>query len=378
LSTANPPSANQLRCVLLHYWLISLRGGEKVLTEIARVLRPERCYAHLADPAVVSRLNLGCTVETSLFSRIPLARKLYKVLFALMYPAAFLLPTRDADLIVSSESGPIKGVRKRRGALHVCYCHSPFRILWAPARWYRPVLGPLWWLLPMLRWPLRWVDRLSARSVDVFVANSSYIRERIRHAYGRDAVVIHPPVDVQRFRPGGRKDDYFLWLGELVSYKRPDLVVSAFSRNGLPLKVVGSGEMLSHLQAHASPNVEFLERVADEAVPELLAGARALVFGGVEDFGIVFVEALASGTPVIACREGGVLDIVEDGQSGILFDEQTVEGLQMALEEFIGRESQFDPQQLASAAVRFRPERFREEFRALLDAELARRGMRLD
>lgn len=373
MAEVNPQS--ELRTVLLHYWLISFRGGERVVRELARIIRPDITYSHLVEPGVAARTGLSGGVRQTLYSRLPLARRAYKLLFPLMYLAAFCLPRQDNALVVSSESGPIKGIRKGPNTIHVCYCHSPFRILWAPAEWYRPVLGRFWRLLPILRWPLRLLDRLSARSVDCFIANSSFIRQRIGMAYGRDAVVIHPPADVDRFQPAEAKGDYFLWLGELVSYKRPDLVVSAFERMNLPLKVVGKGEMLQRLRSAAASNVEFLDRVTDSELPALLSRARALVFAGVEDFGIVFVEALAAGTPVIAYGEGGVTDIVTDGRSGVLFDHQSVSGLVAGIERFIEIESTFDGPSLHRDASRFSPQRFEEQIRNLLNHELAKRGM---
>jgi len=180
---------------------------------------------------------------------------------------------------------------------------------------------------------------------------------------------------VDRFGISEDKSDYFLWLGELVSYKRPDLVIAAFNRNHLPLKVIGQGAMLEKLKIDSAENIQFLERVSDDELPSLLSRARALVFGGVEDFGIVFVEALASGTPIIAYREGGVLDIVEDGLSGVLFDEQSVAGLLKGMDKFFAVEKEFDAQELNRRAQQFRPERFREEFMAVVNAELEKRGM---
>ena len=365
----------ELQRCLLHYWFISNRGGERVLAEIARLIKPNFCYTHLLDTEIISGLGLDCDVNESAYASIPFARRAYKLLFPFMYLASVLLPVKSADLIISSESGPIKGVRKRTGAIHICYCHSPLRILWVPVLWYKPVLGKMAYILPLLRWPLRLIDKLTARSVDCFIANSTYIQKRISRAYGRSSVVIHPPVDVDRFGISENKGDYFLWLGELVSYKRPDLVIEAFSRNRLPLKVIGQGPMLEKLKIDSAENIQFLERVSDDELPLLLSRARALVFGGIEDFGIVFVEALASGTPIIAYREGGVLDIVEDGLSGVLFDEQSVAGLLKGMDKFLAVETGFDAQELNLRAQKFRPERFREEFMGVVNAELEKRGM---
>jgi glycosyltransferase involved in cell wall biosynthesis len=361
--------------ILLHYWLVSFRGGERVLKEIHSVIKPKCAYSHLIDKNVVEKTGLTCEVKESAFARLPFARRLYKILFPFMYIASYMIPTSHAELIVSSESGSIKGVRKKAGSVHVCYCHSPFRILWAPWEWYRPRLGAYARMLPIFRWPLRIIDKLTARSVDLFIANSSYIQKRIMRAYGRNSIVIYPPVDVERFEPVDKKGNYFLWLGELVSYKRPDLVVEAFNRNQIPLKVIGRGEMLDKLKSEAASNIEFLERVSDEELPALLARARGLVFAGVEDFGIVFVEALASGTPVIAYKKGGVLDIVVEGETGVFFNEQTVDGLQNGIEEFTTNEAAFDPVKLSQSVQKFKPERFREEFVTAVNIELKKQGL---
>ena len=192
------PSSKErkLKIRLLHYWLVSYRGGEHVLREISLLVRPDECYAHLVEPDVAKKINPNCSFRETCYASLPFARRAYKVLFPFMYLASYLLPISSVDLLISSESGPVKGVRKKKGSLHICYCHSPFRILWAPATWYRPVMGVFCRLLPLLRWPLRLIDRFTARSVDCFIANSRYIQERIAKAYGRSSVVIHPPVDV--------------------------------------------------------------------------------------------------------------------------------------------------------------------------------------
>lgn len=360
---------------IFHYWLVAWRGGEKVLAEIVKSVPTGDLWTHVSNIEVCERVGYEPDdVHHTCFSWLPVPQKTYKIFSPLCYLAAVFTPSRKYDLILSSESGPIKGLRKGKKSVHVCYCHSPFRILWVSLDWYRGTLGIWRYLFGVLRWPLRLVDRWSARSVDLFIANSTYIRDRIARVYGRESIVIHPPVDLDRFYVSEKKGDYFLWLGELVSYKRPDLVVEAFNKNGLPLVVAGQGELLQELKSSAAANVSFTGRVSDEKLPELLSRAQALLYAGVEDFGIVFVEALASGTPVIALAEGGVKDIVTDGTSGILFNDQSFDGLNNAIERFHEYKNSFRPEKLRDSAERFRSERFRNEFREAINRELTRKG----
>jgi glycosyltransferase involved in cell wall biosynthesis len=274
------------------------------------------------------------------------------------------------ELVVSSESGPAKGIIVDPTALHVCYCHSPMRYIWDQYHLYLDHAGRVTRLMwPRIATRLRQWDVTSAARVDLFIANSSFVRQRIRKYYNRDAIVIPPPVDVGYFagpaaeRPG----DHYLLAGQLVAYKRPDLAIEAFRRSGRPLRVVGDGDDLRRL-ARGAPNITLLGRVSREALREEYRSCRALVFPGLEDFGIVPVEAMAAGRPVIAFGRGGVCDSVVHGTTGLLFPEQTADSLNAAVDALEECPGAFDAQRIAEHARSFDSAVFAERFRSALTA----------
>ncbi len=268
-------------------------------------------------------------------------------------------------------------MRTPPGALHVCYCHTPMRYAWEEDFLEGEDVGRLTRLaLPLLLGRLRRQDLRGAAGPDVFVANSHHVAERIERCYGRTAEVVHPPVDVEHFlalprSPGlpgspGSPAGYYLVFGRVVPYKRVDLAVAACARLGVALKVAGDGRALAAVRAQAPPGsrVEFLGRVEERERDALLSGARALLFGGEEDFGIVPVEAQAAGLPVIAYGRGGAVETVSDGRTGVLFDDQSPAGLARAIERFEGLA--LDEAAVRANAARFGRERFREEMAAVI------------
>jgi len=279
-------------------------------------------------------------VRATFIQKFPFAKKLYKNYLPLMPWALRRLNLSGYDLIISSESGPAKGIRKPPGATHICYCHTPMRYLWDLSDDYAKNASLLQKIgmklfLPTLR---KW-DLWSATQVDRFIANSQFVADRIKRIYNRDAEVFHPPVDVEHFQTLERDpQDFYLFFGQLTAYKRADLAIEAFNRLGLRLIIAGAGEELEKLETRnlklATSNVEFLGRVSDEKRDELYSQAKALIFPGVEDFGIIPVEAQATGCPVIAFAEGGALETVVDGETGVFFAEQTADSLCAAIEKF--------------------------------------------
>jgi glycosyltransferase involved in cell wall biosynthesis len=270
------------------------------------------------------------------------------------------------DLVLSSNHACAKNVITAPGTLHVCYCHTPMRYAWDPGfmageRLRRAERV----LLPFLLARLRRQDVIASARPHFYVANSRHVAERIRKYYRRDSCVIHPPVDVEPFLDMPHEDrGHYLFLGRLVPYKRADVAVAACARLGRPLKVVGGGRGESGVMAAAGPDTEFLGRLHDRALPGVVAGARALLFPGEDDFGMVAVEAQAAGVPVIAYGRGGARDTVEDGVTGVLYDDPGVEGLSAAIERF--ETLSFDDGELRRRAARFAPERFRSEIADLL------------
>jgi glycosyltransferase involved in cell wall biosynthesis len=367
-----------MRVAIVHYWFVSDRGGEKVVEAILKIFPDADIFTHVIDREGFAGLAAAHNVRESFIGRLPGARRHYQKLLPLMPLALEQLDLRCYDLVISSESGPAKGVLIDPGALHVCYCHSPMRYLWDMYHDYREKTGRLTrMLMPFLTHYLRLWDQHSANRVDYFIANSQFIKRRIRKTYRRDAVVINPPVNVEAFEFCAEKDDYFLLLGQLTAYKRPDLAIEAFAN--MPnrrLVVVGEGEMLSELRRRNLPNVTFTGRQPFDEVRRYLQGAKALIFPGVEDFGIVPVEALACGTPVIAFANGGVLETVTDGETGLYFHEQTSGSLSAALLRFDAWEMSINRHALRAAAERFNESRFRKEFAEFIDWALAEEAVR--
>lgn len=341
-----------MKTALLHYWLTNVRGGEQVLSALGELLPEATIFTHAYLPrpfGVTSRRSLwGHRVEESFIARLPFGRKHPQAFLPLMPLATRRLDLDAYDLVVSSESGPIKGIRKRAGARHVCYCHTPMRYLWdMHDEYYRStgLIGKL--SMKLFTSYLRREDLKSAESVDTFVANSAFVAERIKRIYGRDSAVVHPPVDVEFYGNCTRDaGDYYLFAGAPVKYKRFDLARAACERLGRRLVVVGGGGFTR------------------EELRLAYADARALLFPGVEDFGIVPVEAQAAGVPVIAFRGGGALETVRDGETGVFFDRQDVESLCCAMEECEGRS--WNPDACRANARRFSKQVFLNRMKGVL------------
>lgn len=354
-----------MKVAIVHYWWLSNRGGEAVIASLVNMYPDADLFVHVCDKNLI-RETLGKDfsgkIFTSFISKIPGANRHYQKYLPLMPMALEQLDLSDYDLIISSESGPAKGVVTRPDALHVCYCHSPMRYIWDMYHDYLNNAGKFIRIIfPVLAHWLRVWDRVSADRVDVFIANSNFIKSRIAKYYRRESHVVFPPVNTEKFSCHEPRQNYYLWLGQLVGYKRPDLMVDAFNQLGLPLIVIGEGEMLEPLRRKARQNIKFLGRQSFPVVKKYLEQCKALVFPGTEDFGIVPVEAMAAGAPIIAYARGGALDTVVDGKTGIYFHEQTVESLCAAVNKLESGMCQFNPEIIHQHASKFDEARFRNE-----------------
>jgi glycosyltransferase involved in cell wall biosynthesis len=297
---------------------------------------------------------------------------MYKTYLPLMPLALEQLDLRGYDLVISSESGPSKGVIPPSDAVHVCYCHTPMRYIWNMYHDYRDSAGRVARLLmPPLTHYLRMWDVTSAARVDSFVANSATVAKRIHRYYGAPSVVIHPPVDTGAFSIAAPSElnEYYLMAGELVSYKRPDLAVRAFNEMKLKLVVIGGGEMLDEIRRLAGPTVTVLGSQPFDVLKQHYARCRALIFPGEEDFGMVPVEAMASGRPVVAFGRGGATETVATGVSGVFFAEQSVEAITSAVRSLA--DIAIDPEKIAARANQFGREQFFQKMRAHIDGLLA-------
>jgi glycosyltransferase involved in cell wall biosynthesis len=369
-----PPVSKELRgmrVAIVHYWLVGMRGGEKVLEGLCELFPSADIFTHVYEADQVSPTIRNRTVRTTFIQNLPRARLWYKYYLPLMPLALEQLDLRGYDLIISSESGPAKGVLAPVGAPHICYCHTPMRYIWNLYTDYLSGAGPLRRIaMPWLAHWLRQWDVTSAARVDRFVANSRTTAARIKRYYGRESVVVYPPVDLDSFAIVDDIGDFFLFVGELVPYKRPELAVEACSRLGLPLVVIGGGEMLEELRRRAGPTVRVLGRQPFDVLKDHLQRCRALIFPGEEDFGIVPVEALACGRPVVALARGGALETAGVAPGCVLFDEPSVEGLVDALRR-LDRRPSVPPRALREFAQRFSRERFLREMERVALAALA-------
>jgi glycosyltransferase involved in cell wall biosynthesis len=358
-----------MKTALVHHWLVAQRGGERLFDALLELFPDADVFTLVYDAAAASPALRQRRVRTSFLQRMPRATRWYPFYLPLFPRATESLDIAGYDLIVSSDAATLKGVRARPGAVHICYCHTPMRYVWCGYETYRRSSGPLGRLfLPVLAERLRRWDFEAAQRVTHFVANSWNVAERIRRYYCRESTVIYPPVDTQFFVPdsgGEQRGKYFLAASQLVAYKRIDLIVEAFNRCGLPLVVIGEGNERARLERAAKPNIRFLGPQPAPALRSHMQAARAFVFAGEEDFGIVMAEALACGTPVIAFGRGGATEIVEHGRTGILFQEQTPDSLIRALWEC--ETLTFPKTSLRDAALRFARGRFLQEFAGLVD-----------
>lgn len=360
-----PGAFSAPRVAIVHYWLVAMRGGERVVERLLDLFPGADLFTHVYDPQKMSQTIRAAKVQTTFIDRLPFSKRLYQYYLPLMPMALEQLDLTGYDLVISSESGPAKGVITNPDALHLCYCHSPMRYLWDHYHLYRRDANPVARAaMPLLYHRLRQWDLSSSARVDKIAANSTFIRNRIRKCWRREAEIIHPPVETRLFTPSLDQDDHYLWVGQMVPYKRPDLAVDAFTRSGLPLLMVGSGGMLPRLKARAGPNIRFVERMGFDELRRAYARARALVFTAEEDFGIVPVEAMASGRPVLAFGRGGARDSVAPDETGLFFDRQDTDSLVDGIARLERWLPHFDPRDAVARATMFSPEIFDARIRA--------------
>ncbi len=371
-STASPQLVEDLRrrfprVAIVHEWLTIPGGSEQVVLELLKMFPAAELYTTVYDPAPWPALLTERPVHSSFLNRIPGAASRYPKLLPLMNRAIRSFDLSGFDLVLSSSHACAKNVRTPPGSLHVCYCHTPMRYAWDAEflrgedvpRLIRPALGPL------MAW-LRRQDLAGASGPDVFVANSRHVAERIARYYGRSAEIVHPPIDVERFLEVERApEDFYLVFGRVVPYKRVDLALAACAKLGRRLTVAGDGRALEGIRGLAGAQTAFVGKVSDGERDALLGKARALLFPGEEDFGIVPVEAQAAGVPVIAYGLGGASESVLDGRTGVLFSEQSADGLCAAIERFEGLA--LDEDEIRENARRFGRERFAREMAAVID-----------
>ena len=355
-----------MRVAFVHDFLTQFGGAERVLLELRRLYPDAPVYTSIYAPGVFHGAFEGVDVRTTWLSRVPFAARGFRALLPL-YPAAFeSLDLAGFDLVISTTTSFAKGVRTAAGALHVCYMHTPTRFLWSDDESVREAVPPI--VRPIFRAalpPLRRWDLDAAQRPTKIIANSHNVAERIRRVYGRDSDVVPCPASLDGFAPSDEVDDYFLVASRLLRYKRVDLAIGACASIGAPLVIIGDGPDERRLRSVATPTTRFLGRVNDDERRLLFARARAVIVPGIEDFGLVPIEAAASGRPTVAFASGGALETVVEGATGIFFREPSSESLAEALRSL--SQLTFDRSALVAHARAFSPERFREDMRALID-----------
>jgi glycosyltransferase involved in cell wall biosynthesis len=343
---------------LVHDWLNQMGGAEDVLEAIVGLYPDAPLYTSLYAPEKMPDLYRQWDIRTSFIDRLPFAHRKQQLYFPL-YPQAFeSFDFRGYDVVLSNKSGFCHGIITGPETLHICYCLTPTRYVWRYHQYAeQEQLGGLTRtaLVPFLTTLRQW-DRLAADRVDHFIAISDEVRRRIAKHYRREATIIYPPVETGRFEPAARVDDYYLFVGRLVPYRRLDLLIEAFNKMGRPLLIAGSGRDRERLESLAGPTVQFLGFVPDEQLPDLLARCRAFMWPGEEDFGISPLQAMAAGRPVIAYGAGGALETVVAGgdpatSTGAFFTEQSVAAI-------IGAVERFDPSAVSPAFIRRHAEQF--------------------
>ena len=358
------------RVAIAHHWFAHMRGGEKVAEAIGEVFPDAPLYALMANRDIMTPSLLRHPLQTSFLQTLTRISGSHRHWLPLFPRAAESLDATAFDLVICSDAATMKGIRTRRDAIKVCYCHSPMRYVWEQSEDYLANTTPARRLgLQLFAQRLRQWDRAAAQGVSAFVANSQHTAARIQRCYGRTATVIYPPVRTDFPPPLPEPDAFYLVVGEQVEYKRNDLAVEACIQMRRNLVVIGDGPVLGRLRSaanEAGSTVWFLGRQPNEVLADCYRRCRALLFCGQEDFGIVPVEAMAAGRPVIAYGRGGVMESVIPGETGVVFAEQRCDSVIDAILDFESQQDHFDPARIQQHARRFSHERFREEFAAFL------------
>jgi glycosyltransferase involved in cell wall biosynthesis len=354
-----------MKIALLHDWIIEIAGSEKVFKEICEIIKDAEIWTIVYDKNSLKLLGIeNRKVNSTIVQNFPLPKKLYRYYFFLYPIFVEQIDLSKYDIIISSSHAFIKGVLKNSNQIHICYCHTPIRYAWDLYFDYINSLNPIFKILASyFLHKIRIWDYISSQRIDYFIANSNNVAKRIKMTYNKDAIVIHPPVDVESFEVETKKENFYITAGRMVEYKKIDIIVKTFSKlKDKKLIVIGDGPNFKKIKKLSSSNVELLGRVDFETLKNYLKKAKAFIYMADEDFGILPVEAQACGTPVIAYRKGGVLESVIENKTGLFFDYQNEESLINAILKFEKIEDKFEPYEIRKNSEKFSKEEFRKKF----------------
>ncbi|MFA7209120.1 MAG: glycosyltransferase [Parcubacteria group bacterium] len=359
-----------MKIALVHDYLVQVGGAEKVLECFTEVFPDAPIHTLVYDKKLMHGFFEGKDIRTSFLQNIPFSRKKHRVFPQFMPMAIEQFDFSGYDVVLSDSSSFAKGIITGPETLHVCYMHTPMRFAWDDCQkytedFYFPSIIKRF--IPLVMNYVRIWDRVSADRPDKIIANSNFIARRIKKYYKRDSAVINPPIDITRFYTSAERGDYFLLVGRFMAYKKLDLVVQAFNRTGLQLKIIGRGPEYQKLKEMAEGNIEFLGRVSDEELPGYYAQCRAFIFPQEEDFGIVAIEAMASGRPIIAFRGGDIPEHIEEGKMGLFFEEQTVPAIVEAIGKF--NDADYDPAYIRAQAEKFDKSLFKARIKEYIESE---------
>lgn len=360
-----------MKIALVHDYLVQYGGAERVLECFTELFPYAPIYTLVYDKESMHDIFKEKDIRTSFLQKFPFAKKQHRIFPPLMPLAIEQFDFSQYDVVLSDSSSYAKGIITNPGTLHICYMHTPMRYAWDDCQKYTQDFGfpkIIKKFIPFIMNYIRLWDKISADRVDKFIANSNFVSKRIKKYYRKDSVVINPPVAVNNFYISDHQENYFLMVGRLIAYKRHDIAIEAFNKLGLPLKIIGRGPEMERLKKIAGPNIEFLGRVAEEDLPKYYAECQAFVFPQEEDFGIVAMEAMAAGRPLIAYHGGDIPEHIEGGKMGIFFHNQTAEDIIEAVNKF--RNEDYDPQYIRSQALKFDRELFKDKIGGYIKEEL--------
>ncbi len=361
-----------MKIAIIHDWFDKPGGAERVVKNLLEIYPNADIFSIVDFFSDEDRQKYlyDKRAETTFIQHLPFAKKKFRAYFPILPFAIESLNLSGYDIVISSSHAFAKGVITYPGQKHICYCYTPMRYIWDMQRDYfndHSIKGLKRVYLSYIFHKMRVWDRSNSTSVDRFISISSLISQRISKYYGRESTIIFPPVDTDRFKCHTQKDDYYFTASRLVPYKKIRLIAETFAKNGKKLLIAGDGPDRDEIKKRVGGNTVMLGAISDEEIVDLMQRAKAFIFASFEDFGIVPVESMACGTPVIAYGKGGALDTIEDGVNGVLFDEQSVESLQSAIDRF--ESMHFDSKKVSASAKRFSEERFKEEMKRLISKE---------